>query len=144
MNQLAKQLLLLISITTVLTWALFAINVPLVLAIILSFIIQYAAYNGFVYAVDAYALVKTKQLEVKKLEYIDSQGTEVVCPCGKQTKEFIPIRLNRPNYYKCNTCAKTLAAFVGVETAIVTEPIGNTDINSIDGMLNNKLNELTR
>jgi hypothetical protein len=142
-NLLIKQLLLLISITVCLTWVFTIYSIPIIIGAILSLIIQYSIYNGFLYIIDTYTALKTKQLEVKRLESIANQGTEIMCPCVHKSKEFVSIKFNKPNYYKCQQCRKMLVAFADVETAIVTEPIADTNSKMIDEMLNNKLNELT-
>ncbi len=143
MNTLLKQLLLFIVITGCVAITLTNIGVNIVIAILLGIIVQYALYNAFLYGVDAFVAFKIKKLEVAKLRELSYQGVEVTCPCSQSAKEFVPIRLNKPNYYKCKKCDRTVAIFVAVETALVTEPIADTDLSSVEKLLNNKLNELT-
>lgn len=144
MKELFKQVSLFLIVAVCLTLLLIHIGAPLVVSILFSVIIQYIAYNAYIYGLDAFAVYKLKKLEVEKLRELSYQGVEVVCPCSQQAREFVPIRLNRPNYYKCNKCSKTVGVFTAVETALVTEPIADTDISSIEKILQNKLNEFAR
>lgn len=144
MTNLIKQVLLLIIIACTVALFLSTLGINLILGFVIGVILQYALYNAFVYGVDAYTTLKAKKIEYEKIREISQQGIEVTCPCVNKVKEFIPIKLNRPNYYKCSTCNKTVGAFVGVETAVITEPIAETDLSSIERLIETKLNEHTR
>lgn len=142
-NELIKQLAFFVITTTVLSLLFYNLGVNLILSVLLGIVLQYGAYNGFVYLIDAFVSFKGTKLQNEKLRLLAQQGTEVTCPCAQQKKEFVPIRLNQPNYYKCSTCSKTVGLFTAIETALVTEPIANTDISSIEQIILSKLNEST-
>lgn len=143
-NTLVKQLLLLVFVTCVVTWALTYVGIPVYIGAILGLIAQFTLYNAYVYGIDAYTVIKAKNLEVEKLKQLSYQGMEVECPCQQKNKQFVPIRLNTPNYYKCKKCSKVVGVFTATETALVTEPIADTDLKNIENLLENKLNENTR
>lgn len=142
-QQLIKQLLLLIVVAGLIGYTLYSFGVNIIIGILLGVVIQYAVFNAFLYIVDSYTSVRSKKLDVKRLQEMSYQGVEVTCPCADRHKQFVPIRLNSPNYYKCQKCNKTISIFTAVETAIVTEPIGDTDILNLDKLMETKLNEST-
>jgi len=84
--------------------------------------IQFVGFYAFKSALQTYAALQNKKLENERLKEFSYQGLSVTCPCFKQIKEFVPIRLNAPNYYKCSDCKKTIGVYITPETAIVTEP----------------------
>jgi len=134
-NTLIRQLLLLLIATGLVSCALFYLGIPLFIGIPMGLIIQYACYNAFVYAVDTYAVITSKKLEVEGLKQAAYQGMEVECPCAQRNRQFVPIRLNSSNYYKCKQCSKTLSAFTAVETVLVTEPIADTSLQDVENLL---------
>jgi hypothetical protein len=141
-SQLLRQLFFLIFVSCTVGFILQSFGVNIFVGILAGIILQYVFYNAFAYGVKVYENTKLQKLEVEKLKQMSYQGTEVTCPC--KHKQFAFIRLNSSNYYKCDKCKKTVSIFVSTETAIVTEPIADTNISSIDNMLQEKLNELTR
>jgi hypothetical protein len=118
-------------------------GVPLIIGILAGVVVQYGLYNAYTHSIEAYVILKAKKLEAVKLKELSYQGVNVTCPCSRRVNEFIPIRVSEPNYYKCGTCAKTVSVFVATETALITEPIANTDIGAVETLLTNKINEIT-
>jgi len=84
--------------------------------------IQFLGYYAFKNILTAIVALRNKQLENERINALTYQGLEVVCPCFKQVKEFVPIKLNTTNYYKCSECKKTIGVVLTPETAVVTEP----------------------
>jgi len=102
-------------------------------------VIQFAVYYGFLTALNAYALVQNKKLENERIKELSFQTLDVTCPCFKQNKDIVPVRLNTDNRYKCNECGKTVSVIISAETAVVTEPILNTDISFLNKNITEKL-----
>jgi len=142
-RNLIKQVLIFLIVSFLLTFALYSLGINLLISVGLSVVIQYTLYNAYVYGFDTITALRLKKLEVDRLKQLSLQGTEVTCPCSQQTKEFVPIRLNKPNYYRCKACKKTVGVFTSVETALVTEPLADTDLASIEQLLQIKINEHT-
>jgi len=76
-------------------------------------------------------IVTRAKLEEQKLLFqyeaeLSKQGAEVVCPCDRQVKCFVPIVLNERNEYNCPGCKKDINVAVKLKTALVTTPIVNT------------------
>jgi len=90
-------------------------------------LLQILIYNAFVSILDVYVTLKNKKLENERIAEFSYQGLEVECPCSKKRKDFVPIRLNDVNLYKCGECDKTVSVYINAETALQTEPIISTD-----------------
>jgi hypothetical protein len=138
-NRLFFQLIVLILVSVLTGVILSKFGINLLLGILAGVVLQYAVYNGFIYVLETYTAIKAKKLENEQLRELAYQGVTVTCPCLQRVKEFVPIRFNTPNYYKCGTCAKTVNVFIDTETALVTEPLPDTDISSIENMIRNTL-----
>jgi DNA-directed RNA polymerase subunit RPC12/RpoP len=74
--------------------------------------------------------LKNKKLENERIKEFTMQGMEVECPCSRKIRDFVPIRLNANNKYKCKECQKLITVFVTPSTALTTEPILDTDITN--------------
>lgn len=143
-NKLLFQAAILIIVACLVGSSLSYLGIPFIFGTLLGVVIQYGVYNAYIYGVEAYVVLKAKKLEVAKQKELSYQGINVTCPCSRKMNEFIPIRVSEPNFYKCRTCAKTVSVFIAAETALVTEPIANTDVGAIETLLTNKMNEITR
>lgn len=71
------------------------------------------------------ALEEEKLILAREAE-LSKQGAEVVCPCDRQVKSFIPIILNQRNEYICPGCSKNVNVVVNLKTVLVTTPIVDT------------------
>lgn len=67
--------------------------------------------------------LKTQQLKLLKESELEKQGVDIICPCYKETKMFIPIRIDKDNSFKCLECKKNVAVSVKIETAMETESL---------------------
>lgn len=106
--------------------------VGLVAGISLQYILNYL----FQYVVDLIVAIKSKQLENERIKEFTMQGIEVECPCSRKITDFVPIRLNTANKYKCKECQKVISVFITPSTALTTEPILDTDTTKIDIIAN--------
>ena len=75
-----------------------------------------------------YASLKNKSIENERIKEFSFQGLEVECPCHKKIREFVPIKLNADNKYKCSECQKIVSVIVDANTALATQPIYNTEV----------------
>lgn len=97
-------------------------------------IIQFIGFYTFRTIFSAVVALKNKQLENERIKEFSYQGLEVICPCFKQVRQLVPIKLNTANYYKCQECNKRVGVIITPETAIVTEPQDNS-IEAINTLL---------
>ena len=61
--------------------------------------------------------------QIDILREYSKQGCNVKCPCDKAIDNFIPIRLNEDNSYKCLDCNKNVRVDVDIKTFLQTEPV---------------------
>lgn len=141
MSKVITQIILFVLVTTVLIAFFAHFHINIFVNIALSILLQYAGFTAYKNIMETLVYKKIQQLEIAKLKEASYQLAEVVCPCSKNVKQIIPLRLNTNNYYKCKKCGKTVAVYIAIETAITTEPITNVDLSTIDNLLLNKLNE---
>jgi len=88
-----------------------------------QFVFNYIYLSVF----DAIIALKNKNLENERIKEFSMQGLEVECPCSRKIRDFVPIRLNTANKYKCKECMKLISIYVTPSTALSTEPIVDTD-----------------
>lgn len=88
----------------------------------LQFFIYYIYSNVFT----VYFLLKNKKLENERIKEFSYQGAEVVCPCHKKVKAFVPIRFNTDNLYTCQECKKDVAIYIDISTVVTTQPMDNS------------------
>jgi ABC-type transport system involved in multi-copper enzyme maturation permease subunit len=127
MIKLAIPVVLLIAVAFVIAVVLSTFHVTWWLGFLVGILGQILIYNAFTSILDVYVTLKNKQLENERIAEFSYQGMEVECPCSKKRKDFVPIRLNDVNLYKCGDCEKTVSVYVSAETALQTEPIISTD-----------------
>ena len=97
------------------------------LSFIVGILAQILIYNTFTSILDVYLTLKNKKLENERIAEFSYQGLDVECPCSKKRKDFVPIRLNDVNLYRCGECDKMVSVYINAETALQTEPIISTD-----------------
>ncbi|NBO99092.1 MAG: hypothetical protein EBU90_03060 [Proteobacteria bacterium] len=68
-------------------------------------------------ALQEQALILAREAELSK------QGAEVICPCDRGFKSFVPILLNERNEYTCPGCKKDVNVLVNLKTVLVTTPV---------------------
>ena len=116
-----------LSISIVIGFLLTHAGINLWLGIVTGAVIQLLIHNTFVTILDSYITIKDKKLENERIKEFSYQGLEVTCPCSKKQLDFIPVRLNTQNSYRCSGCDKSISIFINAETAMQTEPILNVD-----------------
>ena len=125
--RLIIQSLIFLSISIVIGFLLTHAGINLWLGIVTGAVIQLLIHNTFVTILDSYITIKDKKLENERIKEFSYQGLEVTCPCSKKQLDFIPVRLNTLNSYRCSGCDKSVSIFINAETAMQTEPILNVD-----------------
>lgn len=138
-RKVSLQLFSLISISTIFGFWMATFGINLILGIATGIVIQFIAYSLFSSIVNYVVILKNKKIENERLKEFSYQGLDLECPCFKKVKELVPVRLNTPNYYKCRECNKQLSVIVSAESALVTEPILNTDLPQLNPSIIEKL-----
>jgi DNA-directed RNA polymerase subunit RPC12/RpoP len=120
-------LIILLAVAFVISVCLSTLHVIWWLGFLVGILGQILLYNAFTSILDVYVTLKNKKLENERIAEFSYQGMEVECPCSKKRKDFVPIRLNDINLYKCGDCEKMVSVYMSAETALQTEPIISTD-----------------
>jgi len=105
--------------------------------------VQFAGFYAFKAILSTYAALQDKKLENERIKELSYQGLSVACPCYKAVKQFVPIKLNAPNYYKCGDCNKLVGVYVNAETAIVTEP-QESSLEAVNSLLSKSVAAATK
>lgn len=139
LKKLFTQLLTLASVSILIGLSLQALGISILVGIGLGIALQFGLYYAFSTALKAYVLLSDKKIENERIKEFSFQSVEVTCPCFKKVKDIVPVRLNTDNKYKCNECGKSVGVYLTAETAIVTEPILDTNLETINKTLTNSL-----
>jgi hypothetical protein len=138
-KKLLSQFSTLLIISLFIGFVFYSFGLNFFIGIGVGVVVQFALYHAFLVLVNLYAALENKKIENERIKEFSFQSMEVTCPCFKQKKEIIPIRLNANNQYKCSECEKTISVFITPETAILTEPIVNTDLTVVNKLIQEKL-----
>jgi len=120
-------IILLLAVAFVISIILTTLHVTWWLGFLVGVLSQLLIYNAFTSILDVYLTIKNKKLENERIAEFSYQGLDVVCPCSKKRRDFVPVRLNDVNMYKCGECDKSISVYITAETALQTEPIISTD-----------------
>lgn len=122
-KRLVKSLAITTSVGSLLAWPVTYLGISFISALcfftILQFVISYF-YNDYVskkIAIEEEKIILAREAELSK------QGAEVVCPCDRNVKCFVPIVINDRNEYTCPGCKKTVNVLVNLKTVLTTTPI---------------------
>lgn len=102
-------------------------NLSFIIGAIVGGTFQFVFNYIYLSVFNAFIALKNKKLENERIKEFSMQGLEVECPCSRKIRDFVPIRLNTANKYKCKECMKLISIYVTPSTALSTEPILDTD-----------------
>lgn len=126
--ELFYPILILFGVSGVLSYIFTGLTAKFWISFVIVTLIQLVVYNIFRSVLDAFVALKNKQLENERIKEFSYQGLEVTCPCSKKCIDYVPIRLNTPNMYRCSGCDKSVSVYINAETALQTEPIVSTEV----------------
>jgi hypothetical protein len=131
-KSLIKSLAITIGVSILLSWPVTYLGVAFYSAFgfftVLQFIVFYF-YNDYItkkIAIEEERLVLAREAELSK------QGAEVICPCDRNIKCFVPIVINDRNDYTCPGCKKTVNVLVNLKTVLTTTPIVHDPLVIVD------------
>ena len=130
LKKLVLQLLALTSVSLFCGFIFNTLHLNFFVGIFIGASTQILGFYLYSNLLNLYIAIKAKKLEVETLREMSFQSMEVTCPCYKQITDIIPFRCNTANYYKCRECNKTISIHTTTETAVVTEPLMTTNVES--------------
>lgn len=126
LKKLLNQLFTLCLVSLLFAIIFYLLKLNFVAGILTGIVFQFTGFYLYSTFLRIYTGLQIKKIENEMLKELSFQGLEVACPCYKKVVEFVPIRLNAKNYYKCTQCNKKISVIIDAETAIATEAIENT------------------
>lgn len=96
-------------------------------------VLQFVGFYFYRDYIDRKMAIKEQELIVMREAELSEQGAEVVCPCDRQIKTFVPIMLNGRNPYMCPGCNKGINVSVKLKTYLTTIPV----VDTVEDIVNN-------
>jgi len=131
-KSLLKSLAITAAVSAIFSWPATYIGISYLSAFgfftVLQFVIFYF-YNDYTnkrIAIEGEKILLAREAELSK------QGAEVICPCDRNIKCFVPIVINDRNDYICPGCKKTINVLVNLKTVLTTTPITHDPLVIID------------
>lgn len=89
-------------------------------------VLQFVGFYFYRDYVSRKIAIEEQKLVVAREAEFSKQGADVMCPCDRQVKCFVPVILNQRNEYKCPGCNKDISISVNLKTALITTPVVDT------------------
>lgn len=135
---IVKSLVTLFAISGILSFALSSNTQSFVKIFLFVSLMQILFYNIY----KTIVIFLTSKIDLEKIKELSMQGCELACPCDKSIKNFIPIRLNQDNSYRCLECNKNVKVDLEFKSFLQTEPINlEKSNNAFDLVYQKTINE---
>ena len=121
-----QSLSLTLVIGAILAWPFTFLGIGFLSGLIFFTTIQFVGFYFYREYIVRKTALEEQQLILLREAELSKQGAEVVCPCDRQVRSFVPIVLNQRNEYMCPGCNKNINVDVKLKTVLVTTPIVNT------------------
>ena len=96
-------------------------------------VLQFVGFYFYRDFIDRKMAIKEQELIIMREAELSKQGAEVICPCDRQVRSFVPIMLNGRNDYMCPGCNKSINVSVKLKTYLTTIPI----VDTVEDIVNN-------
>ena len=123
LKRLLQSLAITLSVSAVLAWPFTFLNINFFSALGFFTVLQFVGFFFYNEHVRRKLALEEEKLVIMREAELSKQGMEVICPCDRQIKAFIPIVLNARNEYTCPGCNKEINVAVNLKTALITTPI---------------------
>lgn len=123
LQRLAQSLSITFAVSTVAAWPFIYLGVSFVSGFVFFTILQLVGFYFYSEHVKRRMMIEEQQLIAMREAELSKQGAEVVCPCDRNMRAFVPIMLNGRNEYTCPGCDKEINVAVNLKTALITTPI---------------------
>lgn len=123
LKRLAQSVGITIAVSSILAWPFIYIGVNFFSGLAFFTVLQFVAFYFYSEHIRKKMLIEEEKLVILREAELSKQGAEVVCPCDRQVKAFVPILLNGRNEFTCPGCKKNINVAVNLKTALITTPI---------------------
>jgi hypothetical protein len=122
-----KSLTITLTISALITSALYAFGFQFVKTFCLVTAIQIGVWHLLSYVIGWLNDMKMKDIELRMIQEMSKQGVGVPCAHCK-CENFIPITFHEDNDFECTDCKKMNGVYVEIETATKSEPLDKSNI----------------
>jgi len=122
-KRIARSLALTLSVAGVCAWPLTYLGVGFISSFFFFIAAQFVGFYFYSEFIKRKLLREEREFILAQEAELSKQGAEVICPCDRNVKCFVPIILNEYNTYNCPGCKKDIHVMVNYKTALVTTPV---------------------
>ena len=130
MKELIRPLAILIVVSSSIAFFLLQFNINFWATFLAATVAQFVIWEIVRYVVSVRTAAKAAEMEIQILEELGKQTISIPCAACKKVN-LTPIRLDINNTFKCDECGKENAVYIEVESAQVTNPLGEDSSESI-------------
>ena len=134
-KRLAQSLSITFAVSIVSAWPFVYLGVNFLSGFAFFTILQFVGFYFYSEHVKRKVMIEEQKLIAMREAELSKQGAEVVCPCDRNVRAFIPILVNGRNEYTCPGCSKEINVAVNLKTALITTPI----LEDTDTVIRNNL-----
>lgn len=122
-NRLSRSILLVAGVAAVAAWPFSFLGINFISGFLFFATLQFVGFYFYRDYMDKKLALEQEQLVIAREAELSKQGAEVICPCDRGVKCFVPIVLNERNEYECPGCKKQINVMINLKTALVTTPV---------------------
>jgi len=125
-QRLAISLAVTLGVASLCAWPFVYLGVNYFSGIAFFTVLQFIGFYFYTEHVKRRVALQEQTLILAREAELSRQGAEVVCPCDRNVKCFVPIVLGEYNTYNCPGCKKDIHIMINYKTALVTTPVTDT------------------
>lgn len=126
LRRLGISLVLTLSVAGICAWPLSYLGVNFFSGWASFTVLQFVGFYFYTEHVRRKNILQEQAFILAREAELTKQGAEVICPCDRNVKCFVPIVLNEYNTYNCPGCKKDIHVMINYKTALVTTPVTDT------------------
>lgn len=123
LRRLFISLALTLSIAGICSWPLTYLGINFFSGLASFTVLQFVGFYFYTEYVRRKNTLQEQAFILAREAELSKQGAEVICPCDRNIKCFVPIILNEYNSYNCPGCKKDIHVMINYKTALVTTPV---------------------
>ena len=131
LQRLFRSLLLVFGVAAVGAWPLCYMGINFLSSFFFLTVLQFVGFYFYNEYRARQIAIEEKKLVIAHEAELAKQGAEVICPCDRRIKCFVPIVLNDRNEYTCPGCNKDINVLVNLKTVLVTTPVAEGPTEAI-------------
>jgi len=126
LKRVASSLVLTFFVAVACAWPLTFLGISFLSGIGFFIVLQFVGFYFYHDFTRKKILLEEEKIIAFREAELNKQGAEVICPCDRNVKSFVPISLNDTNEYQCPGCNKAIHVLVNLKTVLATIPMTET------------------